>query len=104
MARQTTSKIGKEVDDAIKEVTATASVKVQEPDERKTMNIVEAMELAGEGKKVVRAGWNKELSNHYVEIPRGHTVPMYTDGKHGYAYQPSMPDVLINDWIEMEEK
>jgi len=105
MARQAAAAKAEEkaVEVAVKEATGTTEVKEQEVEQVKAMNIVEAMELAESGKKVRRSGWSKELAKHYIEIPRGQTVPLFTTGNHPTPYQPSVPDMMIHDWEKVGE-
>lgn len=67
----------------------------------KNMSITQALEVASRLGKVRRDGWPKELSGHYVVILRGETRPTLTNGKHSRPYQPSIVDVMADDWYEI---
>lgn len=67
------------------------------------LNIVEALELAKRTKKMARRGWDNSLKNHFVTIRRGETKPSLSDGKHFFAFTPSIEDVMSVDWFELIE-
>ncbi len=66
-------------------------------------SILVAFELAEKNGKVARKGWSKELKNYFVFIPRGHTLPQLSNGKHASPYTPSIEDVMSKDWYNLEQ-
>lgn len=68
-----------------------------------TMTIVEALKHASSLKKMARKGWHESLKKHFVTIKRGETKPSLSDGKHFSAFNPSIEDVMCEDWYIKEE-
>jgi hypothetical protein len=95
--------------DAIKEDEAKAEALRIAEEEANTeghddMNILEAFAVAERGGKFARREWCDELSEHYVFIERGHTLPSLSNGTHASPYQPSIVDVMAKDWYNVEEE
>ncbi|WP_456390317.1 Thoeris anti-defense Tad2 family protein [Hydrogenimonas sp.] len=65
------------------------------------MNILEALEAAGRGRKVARNGWSEHIRGTYMTIVRGETKPSLVTGKYRAAYAPSIEDLMANDWNEI---
>lgn len=76
---------------------AKADAEKQEAD----LNIIDMLELTKKEKKYFRRGWSKHLKGTHVTTPRGESKPVLVTGKHSTAYQPSIDDVMIADWYEI---
>lgn len=73
-----------------------------EVQEKKEMTILEAFELAKNGRTVRRKGWSRAIKNGFVVIKRGETKPSFTaEGKYFSPYHPSIEDVMAKDWEEI---
>jgi len=74
-----------------------------EATESKGVSLCEALANMERGEKYRRAGWPKELKNHYVTVRRGETIPVFCNARYTSPYTPSLEDVMSTDWEKIEE-
>jgi hypothetical protein len=100
----------KEVEEAATTEEQTAEVpettEEQTKEENGDMNILEAIEYTERtGKPVARRAWEKITSKPELMFRAGETKPSYRmNKKHFSSYQPSIDDVMKQDWYKVEEE
>ena len=69
--------------------------------EERDLTILEAIELSKKEKFFKRRAWSKHLKSA-LTTKRGETLPVIVVGKHSTPYQPSIEDVISDDWYEVK--